>query len=391
MFLHRYDNDYKLFTCTQPSSNGQFCGNYTTVDDSLDEAEFGHSSCEQVSANGEYCQQWEHVQAEYKKCWLGVIITNDGPIQTEICCNKENRLLYPCCNTACDKTNYNARPPQVEYLSCACQTPSSNEKYCQLWTCEQYSWPGQTYAQGREYETYTCVEADSTDSYCKRWKGNIESIEEFEVDKCYCTKVSTNGQFCQDWTCEEIGVDMWYPNLYWNFFAVILGGLGNAVVLVVLMNGAWRRIKEDFLVWRKYFLMYLCICFIWGGGFLMIGVWKAGVGVLLISGGILLFPVLFVFLYALWLNSKEVNQYGQVTPPARSWLLDGVVMAARRCGDCVNGNCLLCCPHQAEPVPVVIVNDDLQPRRNDEEVGCSRSVRKVEMQCARVEELTFSG
>lgn len=310
------------------------------MDDSLDEAEFGHASCVETSSNGHYCQRWEHIQSEYKKCWFDWISTEEGLVYTEICCNKENRVLYACCNQACSPSAYNSKIPQIEYLTCQCEEPAANGLYCQLWTCEQYSWASQTYAQGREYETYTCLEADPLENYCTRWKGNIHSIEEFEVDKCYCKQASSSGEYCQDWICEEKGSDMWYPNLYWNFLVVILGGLIHAVILFLFLfsEGEWRQVTTKFSYWCFYFAIFISTSLVWCGGFIIIGVWKAGIATLIIGGSIVLVPMLLLFLYAL--VKLKLHQADAV-------------------GCCSTGGCVGSGGTESH---VVIVHDDFSPK-----------------------------
>ncbi len=320
------------------------------MDYSLDEIEYGTIDCLTESANGYYCQTWHHVQKQYQRCWNEwiTVTNNDGSVSTtltEICCNKDNKYSYPCCQQICSTTYYNSQLPVYEYLDCECVEESPSGRYCQRWTCEQYMYESQSKWDAREYEKYECWEADSNENFCMHWQGHSHSVKEFEVSKYNCDTVSDNGLYCQGWSCHEKGVPIWYPNMLWALLPALLGiwvpiaycgimGKGDIDKLVIYSddNVDETSNREE---WIYFLLVYALPSLIWSGGFLFIAIWKAGVGVLVTIGIILLVP-LPLYLLCMYLfhprsrmwpkqRTRQVYMHGEwvtrkETDPCCPWL-----------------------------------------------------------------------
>lgn len=234
------------------------------------------------NSSAKYCQRWHVEQEEYRKCWHQASI---GGLATGniVCCDDTGVLahphLYPCCQNLCAASFYNAFASQKEYADCTCVEAASSGDYCARWHCEEYAYPSQTFALGRELEDYVCVEEgsatlenagatlipipsefrnfstfdiydivdnnatlraasiSSTDTqvlnyYCAAWKGAIDARREFEVSQCRCAALSNitstilgDRVYCSAWDCDEDGMDYYWPNLYWSWFCGFLCAL----------------------------------------------------------------------------------------------------------------------------------------------------------------------
>ena len=81
-------------------------------------------------------------------------------------------------------------------LTCVCNLPASNEKYCTQWSCRDTSSNGYS-----EKEDYRCLEEDVTGEYCYSWGGNISSSYEIESSVCQCREREES--YCHHWECRE--------------------------------------------------------------------------------------------------------------------------------------------------------------------------------------------
>lgn len=82
----------------------------------------------------------------------------------------------------------------------------------------------------------------------------------------------------------EKGIDYWYPNPLWILLVVLLGGISNLVFFFVI---PWHRVVTDRMECTIYFAVAHLSNVIWGGGFFIIGVWKAGMVVIITTGPLL--------------------------------------------------------------------------------------------------------
>lgn len=164
------------------------------------------------------------------------------------------------------------------------------------WYCEEYGNynPEQTWFQGREKEYYICANNDINDTYCRDWYGDIDGYEEFEASKCRCDKEAENRTHCDLWSCNEIGYDYYWPNLLLCLFSGIMGIPITIFGLCMLPQYARELTTAKF----DKFFGRLCVAnVVWAGGFIMIGVWKAGFMVFVFTFPIHILPlVLYVII-----------------------------------------------------------------------------------------------
>ena len=69
----------------------------------------------------------------------------------------------------------------------------------------------------------------SNEEYCRKWIGNIDSQEEFEISTCECNDDNDDQQplllhYCPSWTCYEAGYDYFYPNYIWVLLPILICG-----------------------------------------------------------------------------------------------------------------------------------------------------------------------
>eukprot|EP00466_Bigelowiella_natans_P003301 jgi/Bigna1/80550/fgenesh1_pg.72_\ len=163
---------------------------------------------------------------------------------------------------------------EYEYADAYCQKVSSTG-YCEYWTQEEYDEHNHAF---REYEEYTCLQASANNQYCQKWKGNIDSEEEFEFSECKCDTEHSSTMFCNNWSCYEKGQDYFFPNLLWSLLDVIIGVLPGIIMLAAL---------GDCCVFAIIFSSW----FIWSSGFLILTTWLSGIGIVIIHfsiiGGVL--------------------------------------------------------------------------------------------------------
>lgn len=298
----KFDNEHEDYGCEIPSENGKYCSQWYTRENSIDEFELGTATCDEESTNGNYCQTWSIAQTEYKKCWLvwdeGDDDSSAGYVTT--CCSKSNNS-HGCCQSLCSPSFYNAREVQYEYADCHCLTPSDNGEYCSQWYCEEYAYASMTFDQGREQEKYQCNLPSPNALYCSRWSGDIDSREEFEMSDCRCSAeetVSPAGNYCAVWFCQENGVDYWWPNTLWNLFSGIMG-----LPVVVLTMVFAQEALESVIVLATVLLFWV----VWGGSFVVIGVWKAGVSVL-VCAGLVLYSLSALVLFVAYRRQVSENE-----------------------------------------------------------------------------------
>lgn len=327
IFLARFDSEEKWFDCKVPSNNSEYCDYWSVLEGSVDEFEIGNVNCTSPSANKKYCNSWFTEKKEYKKCWLYLVHDSDngGYTYGTACCGDVGYGHEPCCQTICPVSFYNARVPQVEDIHCNCTTESENGEYCANWYCELdtvYDPYGQD--QPVQHEWYTCTSSPD-DKYCSTWTGKIDSKEEFEVASCSCQESSADGSYCANWICFEKGSDYWWPNLLWILFSIILGSL----TFMIAFIGGWGVFVHP-AFWFGHF--------IWAGGFLVIGIWKAGLVVMIISiQPLFVIPALVILVHNLriydWSRVWYVglNNLGDAATPAAvnglGWRRGGVPTA----------------------------------------------------------------
>ena len=299
----RFDVEVEDYSCEIPSDNGQYCSTWFTLEHSTDEFEIGNATCTEESTNNQYCQSWYISQLEYKRCWKELDLGSNSQ-SIILCCNEDNKGNY-CCQNACSPSFYDAYEPTPEFTECYCEVPSSTGRFCLQWHCEEYNDIDWTFSTGREFETYTCLEYggggapfsttdDANSTYCQRWKGEVDSISQFELSRCNCTRESANGQYCMVWQCDEKGGYYWWPNTLWILFTCLLGGVA-PLVLIRWMCLDWTRCntKPDQL-WHMTGRSFL-VFFFWICPFAIIGIWKAGLIVLLFCLLIDVLPTCIIF------------------------------------------------------------------------------------------------
>jgi hypothetical protein len=240
---------------------------------------------------------------EYKRCWKEIDLGTPSQSIT-LCCNEDNKHNH-CCENFCSPSFYDAFDPSAEFTECYCEVPSANGRFCQQWHCEEYDDISSTYETGREFETYTCLEyggngvprnttEQENHTYCQSWKGEVESIFQFELSRCNCTEESINGQYCQVWQCDEKGADFWWPNTLWVLFSAVMAGLA-PWYLIRSMYQEWTKCNtKSKHLWQmtgRYFLIF----FFWICPFTLIGIWKAGFTILLFVCLLDILPISVIF------------------------------------------------------------------------------------------------
>eukprot|EP01031_Cornospumella_fuschlensis_P025826 gene25826-31190_t len=307
----KFDSEQKWFDCKIPSNNSEYCDYWSVLEDSADEFEVGNVNCTLPSANNKYCSSWFTEKKEYKKCWLVLVQNTDdaGYTYATACCGFDGYNNEPCCQTICPASFYNANVPQIEQIHCNCTAESANREYCADWYCELdtiYDPYGNN--QPIQHEWYTCTTSSASDKYCSAWTGNIDSTEEFEVATCSCQDGGAGDSYCANWICFEKGTDYWWPNLLWILFSILMGGLTFAVPII----GGWTVFVHP-IFWLGHF--------IWAGSFIFIGIWKAGIVVLIISiQPLFVIPGLWILVYNVrlhdwnkfWYNSLHQNRVDNV-------------------------------------------------------------------------------
>jgi hypothetical protein len=221
----------------------------------------------------------------------------NGHLQTEtqqVCCNDDTKNL-DCCKNVCPVSFYTNPHIQYERIDCWCKQESRNGNYCHQWYCEDYkasdAYGTISHDQPVEHEWYTCSDQNNNlliASYCSSWDGQIDSVKEFEVSTCDCATVSSNNQYCESWICREKGYDYWWPNLLWNLFSTIFGSFSLWFLIFIDLRQPAHNM---------YLLIVLVFHFFWAGGSIVLGVWKSGIGTLIISGGILFVIPTIVILF----------------------------------------------------------------------------------------------
>jgi hypothetical protein len=313
----RFDVEIEDYKCEIPSANHEYCSTWLTLEHSSDEFEIGNSTCTEESENGHYCQAWYVSQLEYKRCWKEIDLGTPSQSIT-LCCNEDNKHNH-CCENFCSPSFYDAFDPSAEFTECYCEVPSANGRFCQQWHCEEYDEISSTYETGREFETYTCLEyggngvprnttEEANHTYCQRWKGEVESVMQFELSRCNCTEESANGQYCQAWQCDEKGAYFWWPNTLWVLFAAVMAGLA-PWYLIRWMRREWTRCNtKPSHLWLMSGRLYL-IFFFWICPFALIGIWKAGFVIFLFVFIFDIVPVIAVFLIC-YDNLKRIQRAG---------------------------------------------------------------------------------
>ena len=99
-------------------------------------------------------------------------------------------------DAVCTSTNVCEDRYLNDTLTCTCDSPALNERYCSEWSCRDDSSTGYL-----EQKDYHCLEEDVTGEYCYRWKGNISSSLEIEYSVCECFERGEH--FCEHWECRE--------------------------------------------------------------------------------------------------------------------------------------------------------------------------------------------
>jgi len=276
-----WDSENENYNCLQGNNASTYCYSWETIEDSADEYEYGTCTCRTTrthAATGrEYCYHWHCQQRESDKCK-----DNEHPVPTLYptkCCfaceDRNDRYHYAseCWDDGYSRCWYTPEL-EYEYADAYCQKVSSTG-YCEYWTQEEYDEHNHAF---REYEEYTCLQASANNQYCQKWKGNIDSEEEFEFSECKCDTEHSSTMFCNNWSCYEKGQDYFFPNLLWSLLDVIIGVLPGIIMLAAL---------GDCCVFAIIFSSW----FIWSSGFLILTTWLSGIGIVIIHfsiiGGVL--------------------------------------------------------------------------------------------------------
>ena len=309
--MTRYDDEEESYKCNVMVKNSvsSYCSQWTTEENNLTEFELGEATCTDESKNGAYCDKWNIKQNEYEKCWIDIVTyercDDDGHCETvtesiEYCCSDDGSSDgIECCEDVCDVDFYSSNGKHSEFAYCECRREANNGLFCAEWYCEETD-----NSDKFEEETYTCLKSGGPNSpsnvsaavssvsldedngyYCAKWIGSIDSVPEFEMSKCGCTKPSPDELYCSEWECDERGVDYWWPNMLWCLLSGIVGD-GPILALMVLtarklIYGAPASYSYSD-VNTSAWLIGAAVLF-WAGGVTMIGVWLAGLGVLFLT------------------------------------------------------------------------------------------------------------
>lgn len=297
----------------------------------VEEYQVSESNCTQSNKESNLCISWVSNITVNQKCFKTLSKNDDGTIVVnKICCDTDNDHVYACCKTLCSDVDYVYASPKQQYANCSCTViavSSSNQPYCQRWSCDQYSYLTQTFAYGRALINYQCNEAyvRSNNSeteivyrsmalnhnnisgngsvFCSSWTGNTEAQEYFTLSSCVCVKANVSSEsgagYCLDWSCETKQANYYLPNTLWVIIPAVLGG--SSLLLTLYLTSCYRRRNLDIAAFEKYraqmervgdttareapkmkrsviraFVLPWLVFLFMGGGLTVLAVWKSG-------------------------------------------------------------------------------------------------------------------
>lgn len=211
----KWDDEWEFYHCTNVTSNDK-CAVWSGREDSEGEYEIGTFTCQKFGVTDlgfSFCQAWSSVQRETKKC-------SAGTSRCEPDCEQPTYCRKQCCSdSGCYDCSYHPIT-EYEYSTGNCTT-TNDYGACLEWTEEEYD---QHNVKFREYATYKCLELSENQEYCRRWFGNIDSEEEFELSTCQClSNDSDDIHSCSVWMCYEQGLSYYFPNYIWVLLPLLVG------------------------------------------------------------------------------------------------------------------------------------------------------------------------
>lgn len=123
----------------------------------------------------------------------------------------------------------------------------------------------------REYERYQCLILSANGRYCRRWIGETDSEEEFEISTCECLddidsdSIDSSAHYCQKWTCYEAGYHYFYPNLIWVLLPVSVCGLFATCFCMCIRDGKIEGLSVVGTLYIIFALLFTWIAAIFAG------------------------------------------------------------------------------------------------------------------------------
>ena len=112
--------------------------------------------------------------------------------------------------------------------------------------------------------------------------------------KCVCVEVSSSGEFCKEWHCHEFGADYYWPNLLWTLFSAVMSLPFTLLSFYFIPKLFAKKSKVE--VVRR--MTVFCICNgVWVCAFMVVGMWKAGLMVLIFVFPIHFSPLILFYVY----------------------------------------------------------------------------------------------
>ena len=220
------NTEAEVYRCLEHTSS--HCLDWSMHEENRRKREYGNCTCAQTELP--YCHRW---QCETTHIDKGADCRSKG--DSSVCVD-----LY-----------------LNDTLTCACDSPAPNQRYCSEWSCRDDSSTGYS-----EEEDYQCLEEDATGEYCYRWKGNISSSLEIESSVCECFERGKH--FCEHWECRERSMircaahDGGWCSV--EIGVVIGGGLGLFFLLLIgclIRNPSDNELRENEQCERVVFLCVL--------------------------------------------------------------------------------------------------------------------------------------
>ncbi|KAL7576495.1 hypothetical protein ACA910_017998 [Epithemia clementina (nom. ined.)] len=284
-----WDDEWEQYECTEINLHGNVCMSWSSKEQSRTEYEIGYSNCTQIAetaAGYHYCQTWKTRQRETKKCDSRSHGCSPNCLEPTYCFKK-------CCRDSkcydCSYTPY----MELEHAEAEC-TKVNYKGACLEWKQEEYD---EHNIDFREYEVYKCLELSANEQYCRRWVGETDSEEEFEIATCECLDEdawiqSSSASFCHRWTCYETGYDYYFPNMIWTMLPVSVCGVFVACCGLCIRDG---KIEGASAVGVLYIICALCLT--------MVAATLAGIASVIIATG-MIFVIFPMALLLFWWNRK---------------------------------------------------------------------------------------
>lgn len=263
------DSEHESYTCLR--RNTTFCTEWEVFEQGNDEYEVGIFRC--LEWDETHCLRWRGEQTEVKNCENGYSPNNHFRHTYCICIDDEY----------CDK----GKLPHMENEVSEAECTSVKHGICATWT--QREWSPTDGRAFTEIEHYTC---ESFGEYeCDMWSGIISSPEELEVVECQRSPVDANSVYCT-----EEGHDMFFPNLGWAAFTIVI-----YVVAFLFCLFLYTKQKN----------VALCISSIVGASVVnILFIWLGGIAELVIGLGV---AVLVVVAISVWVICKRRSGPGLTT------------------------------------------------------------------------------